>query len=447
MIAMLLSTLSASAYPLIIASYTIVVAVFLYAVVLSDTSDAGWNGRVSRFLFHAVPERVSQVLERVLGPVAFQWCSKTYDYTVHQRNPIMQFAYLITLNVCFMLWLVFGAKHLPNSRLPIWHKYVAYVGVFLCHCSWFVACSRGPGILHPENVVCFDRHAYDGVLYVEGYSCRTCNVRKIARSKHCKLCNVCVPTFDHHCVWLNQCVGELNYRYFLLFLAAHIAFFGYAVYVLTNILIAQVEDLKLFDAVFLNTLTGERFKPSAFEVWYYLVGENLAVVSLDLFAGIMGVVLVGFLGYHLYLVHDGRTTNETFKWADLRKMHKFMLEAHQKHISKNAGAPTTFAATDQQQQQQQQQQQAGADADADTDADADKVIARAAKQMMVTRGAAKLAADSAPAAAASSSCGRRRSTDDDGNGGEGGDDDDDDGDDGAVQSTSSDAATLGSVMI
>jgi hypothetical protein len=136
MIALVLSALSASAYPVIVVLYTVVVVVFLYAVVLSDTSDAGVNGRVSRFLFHTVPDRVSWALERVLGPVAFQWCSATYDYTVHQRNPVMQFAYLITLNVCFLLWLVFGARHLPNSRVPGWHKYVAYVGVFLCACVY-----------------------------------------------------------------------------------------------------------------------------------------------------------------------------------------------------------------------------------------------------------------------------------------------------------------------
>ena len=276
MIALLMSALGASAYPLLVSFYIVGVALFIYAVLLADTSDRGYNGRVSRFLFHAIPDAFSYMINRTLGPTVHQCCSNAYEYALYQRNPIMQFVYLVTLNISFLCWLIFGSKYLPNSRLSYWHKYVAYMGVFLCHYSWFMACGRGPGILRKENLQCFERHPYDGVLYVDGYNCRTCGIRKIARSKHCSMCNVCVPLFDHHCIWLNQCVGELNYRYFLGFLVAHIAFFGYAVYVLTNILIAQVYELKLFEAVFLNTLTGERFKPSTYQVYYYLVGEHLA---------------------------------------------------------------------------------------------------------------------------------------------------------------------------
>jgi hypothetical protein len=39
---------------------------------------------------------------------------------------------------------------------------------------------------------------------------------------------------------LNQCVGELNYRYFLLFLFTNASFFVYGAYVCGNVLLSEV---------------------------------------------------------------------------------------------------------------------------------------------------------------------------------------------------------------
>ena len=45
----------------------------------------------------------------------------------------------------------------------------------------------------------------------------------------CRLCDICVIRFDHHCVWLNTCIAANNLRWFLAFVAWHVALCAYGV--------------------------------------------------------------------------------------------------------------------------------------------------------------------------------------------------------------------------
>lgn len=48
--------------------------------------------------------------------------------------------------------------------------------------------------------------------------CAKCETFRPPRSHHCKRCRRCVRRMDHHCPWTNNCIGELNFKYFYLFL-------------------------------------------------------------------------------------------------------------------------------------------------------------------------------------------------------------------------------------
>ncbi len=118
--------------------------------------------------------------------------------------------------------------------------------------------------------------------------CKKCCTPKPDRTHHCSTCKRCVLKMDHHCPWLSTCLGLHNYKAFVLFL------------------------------VYTSVYCWVCFATSAWWMWKELFEdsgylEELAPVNTILLAvisGIMGLVLTGFTGWHLYLCVRGQTTIE-----------------------------------------------------------------------------------------------------------------------------------------
>ncbi|TKA54538.1 hypothetical protein B0A55_13009 [Friedmanniomyces simplex] len=121
--------------------------------------------------------------------------------------------------------------------------------------------------------------------------CKKCRTLKPDRSHHCSSCGQCVLKMDHHCPWLATCVGLRNYKPFLLFL------------------------------IYTSLFCWVCFGVSASWVWAEIVDdtqmqEGLRVVNTILLAvlgGIIGLVLSGFTGWHIYLAVTGQTTIESLE--------------------------------------------------------------------------------------------------------------------------------------
>ena len=78
------------AYAFMIAFYILVIILFAYTFALADTEGKGLNGRISRLIYTYLPEEMSRLLSKCLGPSAYAQVTAIYDYVVHQRNPVMQ---------------------------------------------------------------------------------------------------------------------------------------------------------------------------------------------------------------------------------------------------------------------------------------------------------------------------------------------------------------------
>ena len=133
--------------------------------------------------------------------------------------------------------------------------------------------------------------------------CKKCHTRKPDRAHHCSTCRRCVLKMDHHCPWLATCVGFRNYKPFVLFLV-YTCVFCYVCF-----------------AASVTWVWGQVAKSVSME-------EQLMPVNyvlLAVLAGIIGLVLSGFTGWHLWLAINGQTTIESLeKIRYLNPMRKSM---------------------------------------------------------------------------------------------------------------------------
>jgi palmitoyltransferase ZDHHC4 len=153
---------------------------------------------------------------------------------------------------------------------------------------------------------------YDFTIFHPGQKCKTCSLLKPARSKHCSICKHCISKLDHHCIFINNCVGYGNQHWFLLLLLTTAILITYAAYVGVTVLSAEI--LKQISKW---TLSGKGFTWSQyFNIWAWAMQEYTRIGGVTLLCILTAPLVWGLLGYHLYLIWAGTTTNESMKWSD-----------------------------------------------------------------------------------------------------------------------------------
>ena len=323
---------------IILILYFLMLFIVSYAFLFSNPNAKGIHGKFSYFLVKKLPVYVKNIIIKIFGNNIYKEIYTIYDYITNKRNPILLIGYLVLINLSFLAWLMYGQVKLPTILVSYTPTYLGIIGIIICHITFYLATTEGPGIINQHNISCFMHHPYDNLMFVENNICKTCNIKKPARSKHCNLCGFCVPSFDHHCVWLNQCVGELNYKYFLLFLIVHVIFFSYGAYVIGRVLISEVYERNLFDSIFIDSSTRKEMKATYLIIGRYLISKNVMLFAVWLFAIVMDIAIFSFLCYHVYLIVRGFTTNESYKWYDITRVHKRLVTSYNKYL-KNGGIP------------------------------------------------------------------------------------------------------------
>ncbi|KAN0069281.1 DHHC palmitoyltransferase domain containing protein [Elaphomyces granulatus] len=149
--------------------------------------------------------------------------------------------------------------------------------------------------------------------------CKKCQCPKPDRTHHCSSCKRCVLKMDHHCPWLATCVGLRNCKAFLLFLIYTSAFCW--VCFLTASL--WVWNQLVFDPRYLDAMLP------------------VNVIMLAILGGIIGLVLTGFMIWHVSLAVRGMTTIENLEntryLSPVRKTLDRQRKEHQRSASTESG--------------------------------------------------------------------------------------------------------------
>ncbi len=118
---------------------------------------------------------------------------------------------------------------------------------------------------------------------------------------------------------------------FLLFLWTNAVTFFYESYVIVCILIAQVMELDLYDAVFV-TPTGERLHADNKVIFFYMLKKWFGLMIIAILASTMAVMVTLFSLYHMRLIFRGVTSNESVKWADANDYYTHLMDTWRKNM-------------------------------------------------------------------------------------------------------------------
>lgn len=145
----------------------------------------------------------------------------------------------------------------------------------------------------------FEMHRVSPELRQKGYRwCHTCEIVRPPRASHCSDCDHCVLRWDHHCPFVNNCVGQRNYRFFIGFISSALCL---AIFVVPGLFWwAMAQPLPSSRRFFRGADSDEDYSRSA----SFLVIVTAAVV------GFISLLLLGFLGFHFFLIVTCQTTKE-----------------------------------------------------------------------------------------------------------------------------------------
>ncbi|KAF2071885.1 hypothetical protein CYY_006812 [Polysphondylium violaceum] len=301
----------------LIVGYVIFAVFILYTLILgqSDYHRDGVIGWCHYFLTAGLQIHCLKCFSKICPRKVRSSFGSCYHYFMYKPNRILQGLYLSLVLVGFYLFHKDAFPFLQAPYLEEFHKVGAIFMVSFTLITFIIASVSDPGIITTDNVDQYNVYDYDRYLYIKKH-CETCNFTKPARSKHCRICDKCISRFDHHCPWINNCVGEKNLKYFLLFVLSTAILCLYGAFLCGSIMYSFVKVKDLFNLGFHDN--GRWVPITTSMVVQFIAFETRSVLPLGILCIVISVFLFYFFAYHLYLVVKNTTTNETFKWSDIK---------------------------------------------------------------------------------------------------------------------------------
>ena len=247
--------------------------------------------------------------------------TRTYNYLMHDRHPIVMIIFIILQIGSEVLFLPPASPYVTTV-----HKYIIIPNliVFPYLTLWLSYSTSTHHITATSYAAALTRYPFDYTLYHPHQVCRTCHRPKPARSKHCPICNTCIERQDHHCIWINNCVGLHNYHYFIALLVSVSCLLGYGAWTGIDVLETLLQEAFVPRRLTKGSLTRKRWSSGLswgewLNVYSVAIATHARIGAVTLLACMTFPLALGFLAYHAYLLWAGCTTNETAKWADLRE--------------------------------------------------------------------------------------------------------------------------------
>ncbi|XP_008558429.1 palmitoyltransferase ZDHHC23-B [Microplitis demolitor] len=127
--------------------------------------------------------------------------------------------------------------------------------------------------------------------------CVTCRKKTPPRAYHCRICQTCVLGREYHCKWLDCCIGANNLKWYLGCLISSTVAFIYG------------SNLTMTSVCHPFILIGTILLPDDCSDVYHQLDLALCFVSA-VYSLIVGIIVFGYLVYHLWLLYLGTTANE-----------------------------------------------------------------------------------------------------------------------------------------
>ncbi|KAJ6245803.1 palmitoyltransferase swf1 [Anaeramoeba flamelloides] len=270
------------------------------------------------FLTYTIYLYLRKFITKVFGQKAGNVLSGCGSFLCYSRNP---FVLIFYLGITFGGLGVFFNAVFPEIRLTptLGDKHFLIVPMVIGSVafSFLLSAITDPGTVTKDNVDHYlHTYEYDQQIYFKK-KCKTCGFYKPARSKHCRILKRCIARYDHYCAWLMNSVGERNYRYFLMYLFTNFIMTTYGSYLVFKILKFKVQESGMFTQTFYDERGNVVHLGFSFMI-QYLLAYHRGIFGLGGMIFLMSLVVGAFIGYHLYLISKDTTTNETFKYMDLK---------------------------------------------------------------------------------------------------------------------------------
>ncbi|KAK4245803.1 Palmitoyltransferase SWF1 [Corynascus novoguineensis] len=274
-----------------------------------------------RLIWIHLPNALTSLDRRFTGGRVTTSCTRFFNYMMYDRHP--------TVLIFFLALLLGGeALYLPPAwpQLSTLHKTMGTIAMALPYLFLYLSAASDPGGVTPANHAAeMARYPYDFTLFYPGAVCATCQHLKPARSKHCSVCRRCVARCDHHCIFINNCVGAGNQHWFLLLLLSTAVLTLYGGVLGVHLMAAQMRARFPYWTLLPWRADGGRGMPITdwLIVWSWGMqnggrgnGGGVWMAAVTLLALMTSPLVWALLGYHLWLVYCGTTTNESMKWSD-----------------------------------------------------------------------------------------------------------------------------------